>query len=699
MGIFNKINQKSGLVVGVIVGALFLFLLGDALTSNSLWNSFRNKVGEINGSNITKEEYQKALTNAQILYGNSGQNANMDDAAWTQLVFDKLNREVYDKAGIELSSDEKLDLLEGENMAAVIKQQFGTVENLRQYIKSLDTESDQITDEQRAQGKAQWKALKEYVYDDRIRTKYESVLKKSEYVTKAEAERYYHNLNDKAEAGYVYVPYYTIKDSTITVTDEMLEAYLDEHKNEYKVEQGRSIEFVVINNTPNAEDSAYVREDLSKLKGEFAQAKNDTAFIGANSDTPAEPSYMQISQLPDGLSRISNSLQVDSVYGPFTYNTGYTLSKIIKIENDTNLVARASHILFLANEADPADKKAEAKAKAEQVLKEIQNGASFEKMAAQYGGDGTAARGGDLGWFGKGQMVKPFENAIFNANAPGVLPRIVETQFGYHIIRVDVPKTGRKYLVANVSKNISAYDNTIDSILRISDNFAHLVEDTATLRAEFKKLKGEVARYEQANIEGSAKGITSITDGREIVKWLYSDDTEVGDVSKVFTVENKNIVVLVTGMRDKGFASVADVKDQIKPKVLTEEKAKAIKAKLNTTVADLPAMAKAYGAEAMSGTANDVSLSSSMITGVGYEPEAVGTLFGLAKGKKSEPLTGENGVVVLQSVNLTPATDAGDYTQYVNQMLQQRTSRMSGFGAIDEALRKSTEIVDLRYRF
>jgi len=453
MGIFNKINQRSGLVVGTIVVGLTLFLLGDALTSNnSLFSSFRNKVGEINGESITIEEFQKAIVKAEALYGGSGSNVNMEDMAWNQLIFDKANKVDYEEAGIELSEEEKMDLLEGDNRSEIIKQQFPDKDGLKKFLEYID--SDQIkSEEERENIKSRWRALKEYVFNERLRAKYESVLKKSEYVTKSEAKRYYHTQNDKMEATYVYVPYYSVKD-TIKVTDEMLQKYLDEHKNEYKVEQGRSIFFATFNNTPSAVDSAYARKDLAKLKEEFRLSANDSSFIRANSDNPSDPSVLPISQLPDGLSAMANSLQIDSVYGPFSFGTGYSLTKILKIENDTNVVARASHILFRFEATDSPEKKAEQKKKAEEILKEIQGGASFEKMAAQYGGDGTASRGGDLGWFGKGQMVAPFQNAVFGANKPGVLPYIVETQFGYHIIRIDVPKTGRKYKVATIQKNV-----------------------------------------------------------------------------------------------------------------------------------------------------------------------------------------------------------------------------------------------------
>jgi peptidyl-prolyl cis-trans isomerase C len=112
-------------------------------------------------------------------------------------------------------------------------------------------------------------------------------------------------------------------------------------------------------------------------------------------------------------------------------------------ENPTQFVTkeqvRASHILIKPKTdtagADPNQEKAKAKTKAEDLLKQIKEGADFAELAKANSDCPSAAKGGDLNFFGKGQMVPPFEKAAF-AMETGKISDIVETRFGYHIIKV-----------------------------------------------------------------------------------------------------------------------------------------------------------------------------------------------------------------------------------------------------------------------
>jgi parvulin-like peptidyl-prolyl isomerase len=93
---------------------------------------------------------------------------------------------------------------------------------------------------------------------------------------------------------------------------------------------------------------------------------------------------------------------------------------------------RASHILFSVTDEKEG---AKVKVKAESVLKRIKAGEDFAKLAKEFGSDGTKENGGDLGWFGKGQMVQEFEDAAFALTPDQLSDKLVKTQFGYHIVK------------------------------------------------------------------------------------------------------------------------------------------------------------------------------------------------------------------------------------------------------------------------
>jgi peptidyl-prolyl cis-trans isomerase C len=118
---------------------------------------------------------------------------------------------------------------------------------------------------------------------------------------------------------------------------------------------------------------------------------------------------------------------------------------------------RASHILISVPKGADAAAKAQARAKAEQVLKDAKAGQDFAALAKQHSADpGSAANGGDLGFFQQGQMVGPFNDAAFTL-APGTTSDLVETEFGFHIIKVIEKKAGRTIPLEEVKPQVEQY--------------------------------------------------------------------------------------------------------------------------------------------------------------------------------------------------------------------------------------------------
>ena len=118
---------------------------------------------------------------------------------------------------------------------------------------------------------------------------------------------------------------------------------------------------------------------------------------------------------------------------------------------------RASHILISVPKGADAAAKAQARAKAETVLKDAKGGKDFAALAKEHSADpGSAANGGDLGFFQQGQMVGPFNDAAFTLS-PGTISDLVETEFGFHIIKVIEKKEGRTIPLEEVKPQVEQY--------------------------------------------------------------------------------------------------------------------------------------------------------------------------------------------------------------------------------------------------
>lgn len=117
---------------------------------------------------------------------------------------------------------------------------------------------------------------------------------------------------------------------------------------------------------------------------------------------------------------------------------------------------KASHILVSVQENATPEQKKEAKKKADGILKELKKGANFEDLAKEKSDCPSKEKGGDLGFFPKGAMVKPFEDVAFSLK-PGVLSDVVETKFGYHIILVKEHKQEEKIKLEEAKDKIKSF--------------------------------------------------------------------------------------------------------------------------------------------------------------------------------------------------------------------------------------------------
>ncbi len=235
-------------------------------------------------------------------------------------------------------------------------------------------------------------------------------------------------------------------------------------------------------------------------------------------------------------------------------------------------------------------------------------------------------------------MVKPFQDAVFNAKKTGLLNDVVETQFGYHNIEVTALKDNTSYSVATIEREITPSEETDNVASQKADAFAHDLSGVDNFR---ERAKAEsVSTYTANEIGASDRSINNLIDARSIVGWLFRD-ASVGKVSEVFNLKNNYVVAVMTANTDAGIKPFNKVKEEITPAVKDELKGRIIVDKLNALTGTLDEIAKAYGPDATVSTTSDLKMNTNNLGSVGFDPIAVGKAFGLENGKRTKAFVGE----------------------------------------------------------
>ncbi len=694
MALINTLRNKMGkVVVGLVAVAILSFILADLLGPNSFLMGNDNDVGEIAGETISLQEFQNEVQERENSYilnlgrtASESEKPTLRQQAWELLITKYAFTKEYQQVGVAVTGDELWDMMQGKNISPGIKQSFTNPEtgefDRQQFMQFLQQLPSMPTDAQ-----VRWELFKNELKPGRERLKYENLMLLSTNVTSEEGKREYNAQTDVAELKYLYIPYYSVNDSLVSVTDSELEAYLDDNSERYKVDHTRSLKYISFPVQPSEEDSAFVKQEMLDLREEFKSVNDDSVFASVNTDGLSFFGKYNLGTLPLQLQSNVDNLTKGDVRGPYLEGSNYKLYKVTDIFEDTVDYARASHIL-IKGEDD------EARQEARRILNEIRSGASFEDMAREYGTDGTAPKGGDLGWFETGKMVDEFNDAVFSATRTGLINNPVKTQFGYHIIRVDELKTNTAYKVAAIEREILPSDETQNVAYRKADEFANAVDDLESFDGRAASDTLSVIPAEKLGIND--RRIGALGNARQVIQWLFKDASR-GEVSDVFELDDQYVVAVMTRETEEGYQSLTAIKGELTVKVKNEKKGKIIIDKLAGMSGSLDEIATAYGEDANVYSSSDLKINSNSLPSVGFDPVAVGMAFSLESGGKSEAFASENGVLIVEMQNKTVAPEIADYATYITQLEQNRKNR-TGYN-ITEAIKEFADIKDERYKY
>jgi peptidyl-prolyl cis-trans isomerase D len=711
MALIGKIRKKSWLVVVIILAALVLFILSDKLFLGG-GQPQKQFVGTVNGTDIEyvkfNQKFEQEVNQARAQKnGEQLQDYEIKqirDRVWQQFVNENTILAEAKKLGLKVTEAELVDMVQGRNILEDLKKNFAdpntgefSKDMVIKYLKSIDNPNEKDPNYQQLMNmKAMWQNFESSLPDYRLQEKYTELFTKSIYVTKAELEKNHNAANSKSVVSYVYIPYASIVDSTVKLSDDQLKQYFEANKYKFKVQEDlASIDYVEFPFRASKEDTAKAKSDIDNLVEKFATTTNDTSFVNTNSTGTNNISLVKPSELPYPLvSQVPNP-EAGKVYGPFSDFASYKIYKLGALKEDDLYSIKASHILFKPNDTTAAGL-ADAKQRATDVLNRIKKGESFEMLAREFGTDGTKNQGGDLGVFQEKQMVPEFNDAVFKKGTPGLLSDLVKTQFGYHIIKITEPKVKyKKQVLYTIEKSIKPSSQTMDKVVNLSRTFKDQLKNS-TIDELLKK--PEFAGYTKmpnAQLQKASNYVGGLANAEAIVRWAYNPETDINDIND-FRLSNSNVIAVLTKLRKKGDAKFEDVKEDVAPQAKNVAKGDMIVAKvkqLNTKT--LEELANSYGAQATYKANDTITLASSL--GNNFDQQAMGKVAALKVGKKSDAYKAENGVVIAEKLADIPAQPLADYTalkQGAKQNLMYKN-----MGGISNALNEVLKVEDNRYIF
>jgi peptidyl-prolyl cis-trans isomerase D len=508
------------------------------------------------------------------------------------------------------------------------------------------------------------------------------------------AEKMNSDNSQVSSINYVSTPYLSIPDSTVKVSDEEIRDYVDKHKDQYKQEESRSIAYVTFNAAPTSGDSSAILQQLENLKKDFSASTDPTAFIARNgSEIPYFDGYVSKSklQVPNKDSIIM--LPIGGIFGPYIDNNSYVYAKMIDVKTMPDSV-RARHILvsMVDQRGQPTLDDSTAKNRIDSIKNLIDKGQRFDSVAAKLSDDGSKTKGGDLGYFTQGQMVKEFNDFCFTGKTGD--KKIVKTQYGYHYIEItDQKKFEPAYKIAYLAKRIDASPETDQTAAGLANQFAGENRNQKAFDDNVQK-KG-MQKLLAVDIQPTDFSIQGLGANRQLVRWLF--EAELGDVSEPFNVGDKYVVAMVTEINHKGTMSVTKARPLVDGILRNRKKADQIIKKIGNA-STLEAVAAATNQQVLK--ADSLSFASPYIPNVGQEAKVTGSAFNrqLLGKPASYPIPGNGGVFVIK-VNAIGAkanyeTDPEQFRK--SQLIMQQNMLQRG---ITEALKNSAAIDDYRGKF
>ena len=690
MGTMNRMRENTGIILWILVISFGgLWVLQDSGVFDTIGSNPLGELIIVNGDAITLEEYNRLLeSQLEQIRQATGEAVSPQmlesqrERTYSLLVDNKLRQQEMDRLGITVSDAEVRELILGENPHQIIRANFSDEDGEidRVLVRDFFENPDQA---------ATWLQIEEYIRVERRDVRFDELIASTARVSDADIEEAYERESLEVDVEYYLLRYAAVSDDSVSVTEDDLERFYDEFKDEdYQSARRYTIALASLSKAPFTEDTlAYIRE-AEMISSEFAVADGDSAFLAENlSESQYSDAFLGPTGMAPELAALlfeqDLPLEDGTIVGPVLAGGSVHVTKVTGVRPTENTYVRARHILV--DGSDDASRE-----EIRTLQDRLNGGEDFGDLAREASDDpGSGALGGDLGWFGDGQMVAPFQEAAFGATVGNVVGP-VETDFGLHLIEV-THRAAQEIQIADYSATIRASVGTLTAQQERLEDLQYFAEESGDFTSEARRLNipEQVMVMEEDQIS-----IPGFGPSRSLARFL--ETSSVGDTGPVVELDEAFIMAHVTAIQPEGYQPFAEVRSTVESRALIETK--------KQYQADL--MERAYAADGFDGVADVLGFTAQTVEGIGYvnqvapslgrDPVFAGTVLALDEGEDSGVVMGRSAVFVarvIQRAEPDPISDS-DRLRIQRELQTELEGRLANEWI--SALRESADIVDKR---
>ena len=716
MAAIGRIRKHSTLLLIVVAGALLSFILQD-ISRKSGKTSIADKFIVAGKSRLSHEQFMNAYNarKEQIKAQRPEQPLSpeeefqVNEQLFNELLDSMLFAMQTNALGITVTNEELRDLVagphphqyaarffsrDGVNYDMPLAQQF--LENLEQ----MDSANVSI-----------YLMIENAIEKETYYNKYVNLLTKGYYMPKAFARKMQEDMDWKADLEIVQLPYSSplVSDDKVSVSEDDIKKWYEANKFRFRQEQEqRVVDYVIFNVQPSEEDLRTIEENVAATYEEFKQTEDPKLFVNRMADSYFDSAYFKAGILPPAIDTTLFSAPVGTFLPPYVDGKTWTFAKLLAAQSRPDSVNVS--FIIVADEGmqqETRRKKEASKEILDSAYRAVMAGVDFYEVAAKYS-DYPITQMPDSGqvWLVDGETPFLLGSNIFDTihsfNTGAIIKR--EIVGGTLIVKLNAKTaTERKIQVAIGRKLIEASQETIENIESAANNFANGTDDykkfsDAVVKHNLNKRTFDRVEKMTFALPGTFVQGTSGSGCRDIVKWIYDKNTEKGNVSSVYSLENMYVVVALKDIYEKGYKSMEQVREYAEMMAKRDKKAEMLAEMLNKSFSEqksVEKVAEKYNTEAATAT---VSFGDRNFSHFGPDVKVIGSVFA-QKEAKTDVYKGDMGVYLVKINKFeTPAVNVenNNSEMFAQQAVMMFQNRIAYNNSASKALRKLYKIEDNR---